>query len=325
MAPLTIAGEAFFPAGAVLTDRSQLVFGTYLPSVADDTVGVPAGNPMTVVGPNGSLPTSTGLVAPSSPGFWRLQTTNTIVQDVDFDGSIKAEATGCGVRRCHGRGRPAQANAPQGAEYLPIIDAASSLTGSGGFFVEDSTLWADDPGWQLYGIKGKSPIRVDRTRIGNVTDAIQTYQGNATVRGCLIESLYRTTDPNQGDGWTHNDGIQQQGSGGTLTVIGNHFDLVVEPWSSRSLLCMLLTSDTGTPATAVEIRNNWFEGGSIPLNFAAAPSSSLVVVDNVIRAGQQSYTGGQTYHITAHSSVQAMWTQSGNTDWATGGPIRITG
>ena len=305
-------------------DRSALVYGVsnYVPTVAGDTVGVPAGASLTPVAAASVLPTSTGNVSPSPSGFWNITTPDTVVDLVDVYGCIKVSTTGVTIKRSRLRGRPSNAGAPLGT-YLPIVDASSSAVGAGGFIVEDCTIWADSPGWQQYGIKGKAKVYAYRNHIGNVTDAFQMYEGGLDARGNLIESLYRVADPNQADGFTHNDGLQYQGGGGAVTLIGNHFNITVTPWTLRSLLCVLLTSDVGTPASTVLIDDNRFEGGSIPINAATTPSTSFSLTDNQIRLGQRDYGSSLFYHVIATTTTQGMWTQTGNTDYPGGGAIVI--
>lgn len=302
-----------------LTDRSLLVYGTYEPSTV--TAGVPAGTTLTVVNPTDSLPTSTGSITPTSPGFWRITTASTVVTDLDVHGCIKPEAANVIVRRCRLRGQPATPGVAANV-YQPLADMVSSAPSSGWTLWEDCTLIPDEQGAEQYGIKGRY-FNARRCIVEGV-DAAQVANGSADLRGCILRPFFIADDPNQGPEGSHSDGIQFQGgpSSPTLTAIGNLFDGGMDP-SGTSNLGFLVTDNAGTPG-GYFIEDNWFrtrQGDGTAVNI---PINLSITVTNFRVRGNRIQLGRDGYHIVARTAIRSqVQAEPNNVDLDTGGGITV--
>ena len=296
--------------GNAAEDRSGLVWGTYKPDATTTGVldGVARGS--LVVG-----------------GVLRLQTPGQILENVDlYNCTIKPEAPGIIIRNvwCHGRTPKAS---PGINDHYPLIDMTSSLAND--TIIEDTTLIPDPANESVmaYGIKGGG-FTCKRVHIARVVDGIQTWRDPVIMEASYVTDLTRF-DPDvtrtAGDA-SHNDGMQLQG-GSTTDIRGCNIDVTVTPWTSRSLTCIIATTNYAAHAW-IKIRNTWAAGGSIPLNIlggAAAPTSGLQMTDNTITLGQENYGGGTPYaHAIIGTATQATMTNTGNVDTASGvGPIIV--
>lgn len=310
-------------------DRSALIYDgidgapAYEPD--ETTAGVPEGTALTTVNPTASLPTSTGMVAPSSPGFWEIKTSGTVVSEVDLHGCLKISATSCRVERSRLRGRLKTSNPAKGY-YQPIADMASSLTSSGWARWVDCTISCDDPGPEQYGFKGRYFI-AERCIVEYVVDGAQQYNGGAQYLGTIFRHLtWFSNDPNQGPEGSHTDATQLQG-GSTATLVAKTcvYDSGISPAGSSNLGVLInakLDNNTvGDYTLAYCFFKTKDSGGArvaIPLNIATSMSYKGVY-------GCRIQLGRDDYHIIAPSTVRTKIQAEPipNRDYDTGGTITI--
>lgn len=259
-------------------------------------------------------------VYPVAEGLYTMAT-NEVLENVTVHGRVKA-APGAVLRNVRIMGSP-PVSSPGINEHLPLLDiTSSSITTPSDFLAEDCSLFPrpsyESP--QQYAIKGGGGT-IRRCELARTVDGAQLYGGSTVIEQCWIGDMSRfSPDPTRADGQaTHNDGIQCEGGSWSYTLEGNCFDVWMddyEVWMAGggqpSLFGFLLTANTGTPQ-AVTILNNWFRGGSYPINATTVPSDSLTITGNRIVAGQQ-VVGGQTYHVIRPTAVADMWTLQNNTN-----------
>jgi hypothetical protein len=136
---------------------------------------------------------------------------------------------------------------------------------------------------------------------------------NTLVQDSYIHDMsYFTSDPNQGGGPTHNDGVQIMAGESNVTLLHNRIDMSTTQDGNAALQSSGLNS---------RVENNYLDGGGCTLNFAAqvlggATLTPIYVINN--RFGRhQSFTG-----CTALISLKTVMTQyTGNVWDDTGQPV----
>lgn len=117
---------------------------------------------------------------------------------------------------------------------------------------------------------------ISRCNIHDVVDAFRLSAGTVEVAGNYIHDLcFRTDDTDQASSnpanWSHNDGVQLSGGGGTFNLHGNNFDMrysqVTGMGSSLTGTMQnchgMLMQATTSPITGVQVSYNWFAYGNI--------------------------------------------------------------
>ena len=282
----------------------------YKPTIAADTVGVPAA----------VVPNLVPYVVPGT-GIWSITTPGTVLDGLDIYGCVRFNATGCGIRNSRVRGVVQPDTKSPGTAAPDLVMGSSTLIGTAGYFVEDCTLWADDGRWPISAISGRSPLRVERTVLGNVTDAFHVWQSGLVAKGNLITGLRYVADASQaGDGMTHCDGLQYMGNGGDIVYLGNNTEITIEPFTTgQTLEGVLLGSNVNSlPCANATFDKNWFRGG-YAMNLPVRPTGTLVITNNRMAKSQQN----GTHELIATATVQAMWTFTNNTNIDTGAPVAV--
>lgn len=181
-----------------------------------------------------------------------------------------------------------------------------------GFTIEDSTLVPDHPSVWYDGIKG-SGFTARRVDISGTVDNVKVYGDDVLVEDSwLHDSSWFRSDPNQGGGATHNDGVQVLG-GSRITIRGNSID-------GASNGGVQVTQDH-SPVRGMSFTGNWVDDGtcSVKIHHKGEGSAPQVAVrDNRFGLGQ-SIVG---------CAVLATWrtdlAASGNVWDATSLPVVVT-
>lgn len=241
--------------------------------------------------------------------------------DTDFIGRWKRGAAGQKLVNCTFSTPAVKPTWTQGNDYV-MIDCSSTTGGTSGTatLVDHCSVIPNSKWVDLYGIKGGN-MEILRSIVTGTTDGIMCWRWDTWVTDSLIYGLIRYEDdtPRHVDG-THNDGLQNQG-GARLFIQGSKFD--VEQPLLGSLLGTLTTADYANPLD-VSITNNWYLGGSVPINYALdviSPQPVITITGNRIRLGQKDYGGGTPRAhiiIPSGSRLHANTTISGNVDYDNG-------
>jgi len=134
--------------------------------------------------------------------------------------------------------------------------------------------------------------------------------GDGGRHGCPARNpSWFASDPNQGGGATHDDGVQSFEGDSKITLRRNNIDLS----SSKQANAAWQNS-----ATDAHVENNWLDGGGCTLNFAHRnnqPLTGIYVVGN--RFGRHSF-----YSCPILISTKTTLSQNGGNVWDdTGKPI----
>lgn len=161
-----------------------------------------------------------------------------------------------------------------------------------------------------------SNATIIRSNIHGAVDGIKAHD-NVTVQDSYIHSLaYFSSDPNQGGGETHNDGVQSYECNRDILINHNTIDL---SGSQGGNAAYQITQDYGVACSNIVISNNWLDGGGCTINVAHKVLGSLngvSIVNN--RFGRNQGFSGCTVLLSTKSTLSAY---SGNVWDDTGQPI----
>jgi hypothetical protein len=202
--------------------------------------GVPAGTRLTVY---------TGDLTITQAG--------TIIDGWDIHGFVVVEAANVTIRRSIVRGGVAKNDTGLVVNYNP---AATNLV------VEDSELVPSNPSVWIDGIKGAN-FTARRVNVHGTVDDVKVHGNNVLVTGSWLHGTqYYASDPNQGGGPSHNDGVQVLG-GSNIKIIGN----TVEQANNSALQ----VTQNYAPISNLVFSGNWANGGGCTVNLANSPRPTL--------------------------------------------------
>ena len=129
-----------------------------------------------------------------------------------------------------------------------------------------------------------------RVNIHGTVDGVKA-SSNTTVQDSYIHDLHEfASDPNQGGGETHNDGVQTFGAGSNITL--NHNNIVV---SNTDNSTYQLTQDEGVAARNIKIQNNWLYGGGCTLNLSSKGGSAVTAANAISVTGNRFGQGSSVF------------------------------
>lgn len=194
--------------------------------------GVPAGTTLTVV--NGDQ-----TFGPSSDG----QT----ISGKEFRGFVRVTGAGITLKDSIFRGRETDSN-------TGLLDTESA---SGTTIVQNSEFVPSDPSATIDCIWANNTV-IDRANIHGCVDGVKTGS-DVLIQNSYIHDMARfDSDPNQGGGETHNDGVQSFVNASNITL--RHNTIVMNTTTDNAAL--------QTSANNTHIEDNWLTGGGCTLNFA---------------------------------------------------------
>jgi hypothetical protein len=204
--------------------------------------GVPAGTALTVH--NGDL---------------HITKAGTVLDAQDIRGFVFIEAANVSIKRSIIRGGPVNSG---------NIGLVNDTGGKGtNFVLSDSELTPANPSVYVDGIKG-SNYTMTRVDIHGTVDGAKVFEGgNVTIQNSwLHDTIYYASDPNQGGGHSHNDGVQVL-SGGNIRIIGNTI-------TGANNAGMQVTQGQGA-VSGLLFSGNWADGGGCTINVAPNPLASI--------------------------------------------------
>lgn len=241
--------------------------------------GVPAGTKLTVV---------TGDVTYAKDGA--------VISGKDFRGFVKVTGRNITLKNSIFRGRATSYNAA-------LLDTEAGT----GTVVVDSEFVPSHPSATIDGIWANR-TSIYRAHIHGSVDGVKTGS-NVLVQDSYIHDMsWFASDPNQGGGPTHPDGVQSFLGAAHVTLRHNTID-------------MSTTKDANATyqdsASDVRVEGNWLDGGGCMLNFnhVDKPLSGIHITGN--RFGRHSYFKCPILL----SSQTTLNTNSGNVWDDTGSPI----
>lgn len=198
--------------------------------------GIPAGAALTVV--NGTQTFST-------PG---------VISNMDFHGFVKVIGQNITFRNCIFRGAATSSNAG-------LLDTERGTN----IVVEDSEFVPSAPSATIDDIWA-SNLSIYRSNIHGGVDGVKTGS-NVLIQDSYIHDMtWFASDPNQGGGPTHNDGVQSFYGDSNVTIRHNTIDMSTTKDANAAF------QDSATPAV---VDSNWLDGGGCTLNFAHHDNKQL--------------------------------------------------
>lgn len=263
-------------------------------------------------------------------GRYTISTANATLENLDIRGSIKITAPNVTVRNCIIRGWDvAQGYESDGTfAWRGTVDVRG--TGAAGYHIIDCDIRNEHPDELHMGVYGESGGTVERCRIVGGVDGMRIWGAANSVLGCYFDHR----DDYPVSQWTpangpHCDDIQfgvTQNYTGAQVIRGCTFNgSAVQPITAGNDGPSAIMVPQGVMSLTID--NNRFLGVTCwPINAGggAVPNAgaSMTITGNRITPGWK-VTSGTTGHIIASPGWQAIWTQTGNTDYATGGSIRV--
>ncbi len=271
------------PVGAVKPDASN--------------TGVPAGTELTDVYPAG--------------GTLTITTAGTVIDRQRIHGFVIVKAPNVTIRRSAiiGPDNPVTLNAD-----TALLKNTSGLGTN--LVVQDTTIAPTNPHVRLNGVFGWD-FTLTRVDISKGNDNVMIYGNNATIQASWLHNNTQfASDPNQGGGASHNDGVQVQG-GSKIRIIGNTIN------GARNSALMLTQDYSATSDTW--FNNNWADNGWCSVNIAkkARPYMTGLQANNNKFGRNTTFTGSTTLCSIIYVNTDSDLTPTGNTYEDTGTPAQL--
>jgi hypothetical protein len=262
----------------------------------------PSKGPAPAPAPRGGKPGpgNTGPVAGTAlavvNGNQTFGTSGAVVSGKDFHGFVKVTGKNITFKNCVFRGGVASGNAA-------LLDTESGS----GTVIQDSEFVPAHPAATVDGIWASS-TSIYRSNIHGSVDGVKTGSDVLIQDSYIHDMSWFASDPNQGGGETHNDGVQSFFGDARVTLRHNNIDMSTTKNGNAALQ---------SSANDSHVDGNWLDGGGCSLNFDDhnVPLTGLQVTNN--RFGRHSF-----YKCPILLSTKAVLvTNSGNVFDDTGGPI----
>jgi hypothetical protein len=214
----------------------------------------------------------------------------------DFHGYVTVTGSNITFKNCIFRGGTPHGN---GA----LLDTERG----GATVVEDSEFVPLHPAATIDGIWTRN-TKIYRVNIHGSVDGMKAGSNTLVQDSYIHDTSWFASDPNQGGGATHNDGVQSFADSSNITLRHNNIDMSTAKDPNAAW-------QDASPSSTVD--DNWLDGGGCTLNFADQGTrlTNMVVTGN--RFGRHS-----AYQCPILLSLSvSLATNSGNV-WAdTGTPI----
>ena len=214
-----------------------------------------------------------------------------VIEGKEFRGFVTVTASNVTFRNCLFRGRATDSNAA-----LLDTERGSNTV------VEDSEFVPSNPSATIDGLATRSTT-IYRANIHGSVDGVKA-NSNTLIQDSFIHDMsWFPSDPNQGGGPTHNDGVQS--FAGESHVILRHNTIDMSTTHDANAALQSSASDT-------HVENNLLDGGGCSLNFdhksLGRPLTDIYVVGN--RFGRNSF-----FDCPILVSTQTTLAQDTNNVW----------
>ena len=184
---------------------------------------------------------------------------NQVISNVDIHGKVTIKGKNITLKSAIVRG-PNSSNCANGA----VIEVQGT-----GAVIQDTEVVPSHPNACLDGVWA-SNATLTRVNIHGSVDGVKA-ESATTIQDSYIHDLsWFASDPNQGGGSTHNDGVQTL-KGSNITLKHNTIDLSTTKDGNAA---WQVTQDFGATST-LHVENNWLDGGGCTLNMSHKGGSSL--------------------------------------------------
>src|SRR5262245_4712521 len=184
-----------------------------------------------------------------------------VISGKDFHGYVKVTGSNITFKNCIFRG-----GTPSGNNALLNTESGTNT------IVEDSEFVPLHPAATIDGVWTKN-TKLYRVNIHGSVDGIKAGSNTLVQDSYIHDMSWFASDPNQGGGATHNDGVQSFADSSGITVRHNNIDMSTTKDGNAAW-------QDASPNSTVD--NNWLDGGGCTLNFAdqGATLTGLVVTNN---------------------------------------------
>lgn len=289
--------------GASGSGAVKFAAATPTPTPTPTATPVPGGKPTAA---NTGVPAGTSLTIVN--GDQTYSTTGQVISGLDIRGYVKITGANITIKNSIIRGGVKSCTSGNAQNSAPLWAMASATN----FTFQDSEIAPTSATACMDGIWA-SNTTILRANIHGAVDGIKAYN-NVTVRDSYIHDLaYFASDPNQGGGETHNDGVQSYECNANILISGNNIDLSTGQGGNAAYQ---ITQDSGVPCSNIQISGNWLDGGGCTVNVAHKVLSSLTGVSIIgNRFGRHQGFSGCTVLLSTKSTLSAytgnVWDDTG--------------
>ncbi len=243
-----------------------------------------------------------GTVLTPYYGNLTITTPGATYDRLDIHGFVTVKAANVRITRSIVRGGVATGN-------LGLV--TNTTPSATGFVISDSELVPEHPSVWLDALKGSNYTAL-RVNAHGTVDTAKIYGDNVRIEASwLHDTQYYASDPNQGGGPTHNDGVQVLG-GSHIRILGNTI-------TGASNTALMVTQDYSATTDLVFSRN-YADNGWCSVNLNHKPRSGMGVIT---MAGNR-FGGHDTRTNCAIIATGATTLQATGNVWdATGLPVAV--
>lgn len=223
---------------------------------------------------------------------------NQVITGQEFRGFVTVTARNVTFRNSIFRGRATTSNG-----------ALLNTEPGSGTVIESSEFVPSNPSATLDGLWTKN-TSIFRSNIHRAVDGVKANSNTLIQDSYIHDMTWFASDPNQGGGPTHNDGVQSFGGESNVTLRHNTIDMSTTKNGNAALQ---------SSASNTRVENNLLDGGGCTLNFnhvvTGGQLTGLAVVNN--RFGRNSF-----FKCPILLSTQSILSQNTGNVWNdTGEPI----
>ncbi|GLZ28888.1 hypothetical protein Lesp02_10780 [Lentzea sp. NBRC 105346] len=223
---------------------------------------------------------------------------NQVITGQEFRGFVRVTARNVTFRNSIFRGGVARGN-----------NALLDTERGSGTVIENSEFVPSNPAATIDGLWTKN-TSIFRSNIHGAVDGVKANSNTLIQDSYIHDMSWFASDPNQGGGETHNDGVQSFGGESNVTLRHNTIDMSTTKNANAALQ---------SSAANTRVENNLLDGGGCILNFnhnvLPGPLTGIVIVNN--RFGRNS-----VFKCPILLSTQTQVAQNSGNVWNdTGEPI----
>jgi len=244
---------------------------------------------------NTGVPVGTVLTVVS--GDQTFSTNGQVISNRDFRGFVRVTGSNVTFNNCIFRGWATTVNSP-------LLTTTSGMN----TVIQDSEFVPSNPSATIDCISAAN-TSVYRSNLHGCVDGIKVGNNTLVQDSYIHDMTWFASDPNQGGGPTHNDGVQAWAGASNITLRHNNIDMS----TTKSANAAFQSSASG------RIENNWLDGGGCTINIAhqatGGPLTGIYIVNN--RFGRHSF-----FNCPILISTQTTLSQNTGNVWDdTGTPI----
>lgn len=223
---------------------------------------------------------------------------NQVITGLEFRGFVTVTARNVTIRNSVFRGRATTSNG-----------ALLNTERGSGTVIENSEFAPSNPSATLDGLWTKN-TSIFRSNIHGAVDGVKANSNTLIQDSYIHDMTWFASDPNQGGGPTHNDGVQSFGGESNVTLRHNTIDMSTTKNANAALQ---------SSASNTRVENNLLDGGGCTLNFnhvvTGGKLTGLAVVNN--RFGRNTF-----FNCPILLSTQSVLSENTGNVWSdTGTPI----